>query len=285
MNSEDGVGSPISQRHDYPSISRPEQSAAATQQSPTEIEQARLFLQQLYNPQLRAQDFDLEKPFICRTSALEWLNLREEFNLDDVRWPRFSYNSAISTLKIYAMSSFIHEITINFFSRHFVRLFDQAFSQSRRDKIEIFTGLQMDGFTEEYQFSEKVPDIGIFMRIDDDAQGEHDTPNELKWALEVGFSEKYDDLREDLKLWLVGQPTCSMAVLINITESPPYRCPLDFDLDLCDQLNIPQNPSQIIETDFTRQGEYGPVTFKGHQWTPYLLNFNSPTFSLSTILK
>jgi hypothetical protein len=101
MNSEDGVGSPISQRHgqntsklfhsrreqlsDYPSISRPEQSAAATQQSPTEIEQARLFLQQLYNPQLRAQDLNLEKPFICRISALEWLDLREEFNLDDVR--------------------------------------------------------------------------------------------------------------------------------------------------------------------------------------------------------
>jgi hypothetical protein len=164
------------------------------------------------------------------------------------------------------MSSWVHEITINFFSRHFRRLFDQAFSQTRRDRIQIFTGLQMDGFAEEYQYSEKVPDIGIFLRNDDDAQGEHDTPNELKWALEVGFSEEYDDLREDLQLWLIGQPTCSMAVLINITESPTYRCPLDFDLVLCDQLNIPQNPSQITETDFTRQGEYGPVTFKGHQW-------------------
>lgn len=91
-------------------------------------------------------------------------------------------------------------------------------------------------------------------------------PEELKLALEVGFSEEYDDLREDLWLWLVGQPTCSMVILVNITESPKYQCLLPFALDICDKLNIPQDGSQITATDFYLEGEHGPVKFKGYQW-------------------
>jgi hypothetical protein len=119
--------------------------------------------------------------------------------------------------------------------------------------------MDQDWFAAEYQGSSKIPDLGIFMRNSDDTM-------ELKWALEVGFSEKYPDLQEDIRSWLIGQPTCSMAVLINITESPTYRCPLDFDLDICDELNMPQDPSQVREGDFSLQGEYGPVEFKGCQW-------------------
>lgn len=164
------------------------------------------------------------------------------------------------------MSSFVHETTINFLHQHFTLLFNQAFSGSRLDRIKIYTNLKMDGFAKEYQNSVKVPDIGIFMRKDDDAQDDDNAQYELKWALEVGFSQEYDDLREDPRLWLIGQPTCSMAVLINITESPKYQCPLDFDLNICDKLNIPQDGSQITARDFSLRGEYGPVTFVGYQW-------------------
>ncbi|KAK5444189.1 hypothetical protein LTS15_010542 [Exophiala xenobiotica] len=202
------------------------------------------------------------------------------------------------------MPSWIHEITVNFFSRYFGRLFDQALPKRVQKRIEICANFEIHGFTAEYEGSIKNPDIGIWMR------NNNDTQNELKWTLEVGFSEKYDDLQEDVRLWLIGQPICSMAVLINITESPIYRCPLDFDLDLCDQLNIPQDKSQITEGDFSLQGEYGPVEFKGHQWRfglailelgnqgeqeevecllfllqTCLFNFNWPTFSSLTILK
>ncbi len=176
------------------------------------------------------------------------------------RWPRFSYNSATSTLKIYTTTSFLHETTISFLYQHLTVLFNEVFPPPLLGRIQMYTNLKINGFAEEYQNSDKVPDLGIFVKSN------NNTRNELKWALEVGFSEQYNDLREDIQLWLVGQPTCSMAVLINITESPKYRCPLDFDLDLCDQLNIPQDPSQITEGDFSLQGEYGPVMFKECQW-------------------
>jgi len=164
------------------------------------------------------------------------------------------------------MTSWVHETIINFLHEHFILLFNQTYSQSRRNKIKICTNLKMDGFAKEYQDSVKTPDIGIFMSESDDAQYKHNVQDGLKWALEVGFSQEYDDLREDLRLWLIGQPTCYMTVLINITESPKYQCPLDFDLDICDKFNIPQDESQITAKDFSLQGEYGPVMFKGYQW-------------------
>ncbi|OQV11306.1 hypothetical protein CLAIMM_15162 [Cladophialophora immunda] len=260
--SASSLGSPIYRRHDSPTNSRPKQSAAATKQPPAGIDQARTFLQQLYNQRLGSRDYyDLEKPFICRISTLEWFGLCREFDLDGARserWPRFSYNSVTSTLKIYAMASWLHETVISFINKYFWTTFERALPTHIFDDVQITTGLKMNGFAAEYRDSTKVADIGIFMT--------NNTRNELRWALEVGFSEKYDDLREDIRLWLIGNPTCSMAVLVNITESPIHQCPLDFDLDLCDELGMPQDGDQMTEEHFTLHGDYGPVEFKGHQW-------------------
>ncbi|KIW25614.1 uncharacterized protein PV07_08780 [Cladophialophora immunda] len=276
MDSEgslDSSGSPISQRHDYPFVSQPEQSTAATQQSSTGIEQARTYLQQLYNPQLTAPDYDPEKVFICRISGREWSHLREEFDLDGSRseerykWPRFSYNTATSTLKIYAMPHRLHETIVRLVNKHLNRLFEQVLPKSLEEKIRCYTNLDLDGFKEEYGDSMKVPDVAIF---EEDENAETD---DLKWALQVGFSQNYDFLQEDIRLLLIGQPTCSMVFLVNITESPTYRCPLDFDFDLCEELNIPQNGDEILKKDFSVEGEFGPVTFKGHQWVGEITAF------------
>lgn len=241
---------------------------------------------------MRVRNYDLDEPFICRISELEWSQLCEEFDLDgpksernryvhiliflssDVlyllkntllstfyRLPRFSYNSAIPTLKIYAIPSCLHEIIINFLHKHFTLLFDRALPKYLLKRIDIFTNLTIrTRFEAEYKGSTKIPDLGIVVKNNNTQK------MELKWALKVGFSEKYDDLQKNIRLWLIGQPTCTMVVLIKITESPKYRCPLDFDLDLCTELNIPQNQSEILEGDFFLQGEYGPVEFKGYQW-------------------
>lgn len=50
-----------------------------------------------------------------------------------------------------------------------------------------------------------------------------------------------------------------MAVLVNITESLKHQCPLDFDLDICDKLNIPQDAPQIAAKDFSLEREYCSV--------------------------
>ncbi|OAP54026.1 hypothetical protein AYL99_11786 [Fonsecaea erecta] len=267
-----GSGSPISQRHDHPSVSRPEQSAAATRKPPAGLEQARTYLQQLYDARLRDRDYDFKKVFTCRISQSEWSGLCSELDLESpwserYKGPRFSYNSATSTLKIYAMTSWIHETVVSFFSEHFHVLFARALPKRLRQKIQVFTGLKVDGFHPPFEDSSKVPDLGIFM--DNDNTEEID----LKWALEVGFSERYDDLLEDIPMFLIGKATCSMAILVKITESPTYRCPLDFDLDICEGLNIPQDVGQIVRKDFSLEGDYGPVKFKGHQWAGQISAF------------
>ncbi|OAG34061.1 hypothetical protein AYO21_11781 [Fonsecaea monophora] len=259
-----GSGSPTYQRGDPPPTSQRRQSSAARRQSPTGIEQARAFLQQFYNLKSTATNYDLEKVFVCKISEIEWLVLCHEFNLDDERrqaWPRFSFNSHTSTLKIYAMQSCFHDGVITFLRDHFIILFHRVLPQQLRKRVKIHTTVEEEVFEAEYEGSFKIPDLGISLRKNDSPE------RELQWVLEVGFSETYEDLQEDMRLWLTGQPTCSMAVLINITESPAYRCPLDFDLDICDELNIPRDsPRQIKEGDFSLQGDYGPVEFKGYQW-------------------
>ncbi|OAL28690.1 hypothetical protein AYO20_09414 [Fonsecaea nubica] len=259
-----GSGSPKYQRHDPPPTSRRRQSAAARRQSPTGIEQARAFLQQFYNSKSTATEYDLEKVFVCKISEIEWLVLCHEYNLDDERrqvWPRFSFNSHTSTLKIYAMQSWLHESIIAFLHDHFIILFNRVLPQQLRKRVKIHTSVEEDVFKAEHLGSSKIPDMGISLRKNDSPK------RELQWALEVGFSETYEDLQEDMRLWLTGHPTCSMVVLIKITESPAYRCPLPFDLDTCDELNIARDsPDQIEEGDFSLQGEYGPVEFKGYQW-------------------
>src|SRR5437667_10262018 len=91
---------------------------------------------------------------------------------------------------------------------------------------------------------------------------------EVKWVLEVGLSEGYEQLVSDMKLWLEGQPQVSMAVLVKMEETPTYNRPVDPGMDDDDfkKLGIPEQPSDVRVRDFTRQGEYGPVTYQGFTW-------------------
>ena len=56
--------------------------------------------------------------------------------------------------------------------------------------------------------SQKRPDLAIEVK---NADGDL----EFKWILEVGFSETYGDLVEDMKQWLEGTESVSMVVLLN----------------------------------------------------------------------
>ena len=97
-----------------------------------------------------------------------------------------------------------------------------------------------------------------------DARGEF----AVKWVLEAGLSETYEQLVNDMKLWLEGKRGVSMAVLIKFEETPRYRCLIPRDIDNKDfkQLGIPQEEEEIYTKDCTLEEEYGPVTYKGFTW-------------------
>ncbi len=53
----------------------------------------------------------------------------------------------------------------------------------------------------------------------------NDEETELKFVIEAGFSENYENLVADARLWSEGMPTVNMVSLIKITESPVYIFP------------------------------------------------------------
>ena len=127
-----------------------------------------------------------------------------------------------------------------------------------RSKLRMKHNQEYRGFGDGWDGSAKVPDLALEVKNDAGKP-------EVRWVLEVGFDETYDQLRKNMKLWLEGYSEVSMVVIVKITEDPPYRCPISPDEDL-QQLGIPSEEEEVLYKDVDCQGEYGPALYKGHQW-------------------
>ena len=46
-------------------------------------------------------------------------------------------------------------------------------------------------------------------------------------AVEVGFDTAYEDLVDDIKMWLGGMDNMRTAILVKVDEQPPYKSPFD----------------------------------------------------------
>ena len=81
---------------------------------------------------------------------------------------------------------------------------------------------------------------------------------------EVGYSKNYNDLVQDARRWLEGQETVVLVIIAKFEKMPPYKNPMQ-DLSETEfaQLNFPKSLT-VKEGDFNLQGDYGPVTYKGH---------------------
>ncbi|KAI9808830.1 MAG: hypothetical protein M1826_004054 [Phylliscum demangeonii] len=71
----------------------------------------------------------------------------------------------------------------------------------------------------EFSGPEKIPDFEL------QAKGA-DLVSETVFVVEMGFSQAYQSLREDVAEWFRGTPSMIMVVLVNVIESPRYRNPL-----------------------------------------------------------
>jgi len=113
-------------------------------------------------------------------------------------------------------------------------------------------------FGSEWAGSRKRPDFSIEVR---DTSGRL----KLKWVVEAGLSETYDQLVEDVRLWLEGHPDVAMVILVKFCESPLYRCPVPTTQNP-EELGIPLDILAIDEAEVTMEGQLGPATYKGHKW-------------------
>lgn len=88
-----------------------------------------------------------------------------------------------------------------------------------------------------------------------------------KFVVEVGCSESYLDLVQEAILWLEGDPRVSVVVIVDFEEKPPFRCPTrDLDDKKLEMLGFPDR-ADAEDQQFVSQGDYGPVTYKGLDWT------------------
>ncbi|KIX92580.1 uncharacterized protein Z520_11756 [Fonsecaea multimorphosa CBS 102226] len=201
---------------------------------------------------------DFDQLFRCQISRADWRKLQEDLRIhdDDERNPfsrcKFSYHASTSTLIIQCNPPTpVHEVAVEFLNTCLsaaVNPLHVTVAQGR--------GQQLD---DEDADEAKVGDLTIYQ----------ETPKGLKarWVLEVGFSETYDELLEDIQTWLMAkQAEVVYGVLMKITEEPKYRCPL---------LNIPseelearrlKSRGDITRQDFVMEGEYGPSSYQGDRW-------------------
>ncbi|KAI9760239.1 MAG: hypothetical protein M1840_002582 [Geoglossum simile] len=195
-----------------------------------------------------------------KMSMREWAKLRTDLHIfeTDQKYPRYSYNSSTSTLIVQCMPSSLHGSIVSIFSDGFVTT-KATLPASVRTKIYTVGNQNISGFKGQHEGSNKTPDLGVEFQ---DAAGDLD----IKFVLEVGFSETYEDLVQDAKMWLDGKPEVCVFVLVKFEESPNYRCPVhDLDDEDFERLEFPHE-SEVRALNFNLEGEYGPVIYKGLVW-------------------
>jgi hypothetical protein len=132
-------------------------------------------------------------------------------------------------------------------------------------QTQLFLGEKFKSFRDQWSGSRKVPDLGLKVR-------NADNEIELKWVLEVGFSEQYKQLKDEVQLWLDGNSQVSTVTIVGFRETPQYHYPLPIydetgeESDPREVVGIPSDFQAIREKDIILEGDYGPATYKGLRW-------------------
>jgi hypothetical protein len=187
----------------------------------------------------------------------DWLQLGNDLNIfeTDEKYPKYSYYSSLSTLIVEFMPFPVHESITNIFICGFIAA-QQSLTVPLRRRITLSFSQDYNGFEGKYSGSNKTPNLAVeFADSEDNLVS--------KFILEAGFSKSYSDLTNDAKLWLEGTRHVSTVVLAKFDESPKYRSPVNVE-DLR-ETDFSQT-NELVRSDFTLIGEYGPAMYKGMKW-------------------
>jgi hypothetical protein len=130
------------------------------------------------------------------------------------------------------------------------------------DTIYTISGLDYRGFENKWSHSKQRPDLAIEV---EDTYGDA----EVKWVLEVGFAETYEQLVEEMKLWLEGTDSVSIAVLVKFIETPAYKYPIPLDQDP-EELGIPLDRKRIRGRHIITGEGFGPAFYQEQQWVGHI---------------
>ncbi|KAG0137884.1 hypothetical protein HOY82DRAFT_575792 [Tuber indicum] len=189
----------------------------------------------------------------------DFIRFREILDVvDDEKFPKISFNALTSALIIQHMSSPILEKAISTVAEGF-NLARSSLPTQLRERIAIVYNQKFRSFKRGYKGSQKVPDTMVQV---ENAAG----TLEIKFVLEVGYSETYDDLVRDARMWLEGTDTVSAVMLVKMNEDPAYQNPTSRLTDEeFDNLEFP--PSEEVSQElFSLDDAHGPACYKGLRW-------------------
>jgi len=178
--------------------------------------------------------------------------------LNTNRFPKYSYDASSSILAIERMPSAVHEKVVSTVTDGFLSV-RRSLPTDLRRRIDIVTKQNFREFEGEYDGSEKTPDTAVQIT---DTTGMVN----IKFVLEVGFSETYDMLVQDARTWIQGNYNVVLVMIVKLEENPPYRCPIrNMTDEEFEQLEFDERKNINIQS-FTLEGDYGPAMYKGFLW-------------------
>ena len=161
---------------------------------------------------------------------------------------KISYDTVKSVFIIYPTEGKRHAHSVSWVTELAI-LAKHNLDISISEKIFFASADTLCGFKGKWTGSSKNPDFLIAW--------EDNGGTEMHTVVEVGASQSEESLHEVMELYLKGAPQVFRVILINITETPKYRGPNNFDID--ELKNIEKAGIQV-------DSEQGPVWYKGIQW-------------------
>ena len=182
-----------------------------------------------------------------------------------VRFPRYSYNSSSSTLTFQAWLGPIQASLVSTLYKG-IFLASHSLPPGIQDRMRIARMTKYQEFEGVYTWSERMPELALNIDYDMGV-------SEVKFVAEVAFLETYEELVQNAKLWLEGNETVSVVMLVKLEEDPCYRCPMQ-DLTESEFAKLEFPPwDEIRNIPFTLSGPYGPAMYKGIVWVGKISGF------------
>lgn len=129
-------------------------------------------------------------------------------------------------------------------------------------QIQVVGGQRVGAFSGAYEGSKKEPDVLFKYR-----QQDHHVSYTA--VVEVGLSETYEELMEDVKMWIEGTHDLRTVILIKVEEDPRYQSPTSkLDDDEIMALVFPHHrdldPSMVVLED--PNDSFGPLQLNDLTW-------------------
>lgn len=182
-------------------------------------------------------------------------------NMTCFSWPSISFNSRSCTGIIQWMPSPVHETLASPFIKSAFGAEQDLRSEIVR-QIDVVGTQKVGAFAGAYDGSNKEPDVLFKYKGQDH--------NVLYTAVvEIGFTETYEELIDDVKLWIEGNRNMRTVILIKVEENPRYSSPTSkLEDDEVKDLGFP-DPRDLrtsIVTQKDPNDSFGPLQINNLVW-------------------